>query len=307
MRAGMALATLVLAIGQTGQLPRFRTSTSIVRLDVSVMDAHGAVRGLRETDFVVTDGGSRPAVRAEEVADAPLDIVLVVQPIPSVAYTSAEQAARMAQALPALLDPVEARDRLSVLVASAPPTRLRPLESGRPALDMTAFSRGASAAPWDGISAGLGEFDESDRRRVLIAVTNGADARSTVSFDLLADRATRLGPAFVLVGAPVMIREHLTVVPEIGMISLSDAQAQTSLSGGVLPKTLELLAHRTGGVVVNLANGEATQLIADLFAWLRARYVISYEPPPGKGWHPVSVKVNRRDAKVSVREGYFVD
>ena len=44
-----------------------------------------------------------------------------------------------------------------------------------------------------------------------------------------------------------------------------------------------------------------------MFTWLRWRYVISYEPPAGKGWHPVTVKVNRRGARVSTREGYFVD
>jgi hypothetical protein len=44
-----------------------------------------------------------------------------------------------------------------------------------------------------------------------------------------------------------------------------------------------------------------------MFTWLRTHYVISYEPPAGKGWHPVSVKVNRKGATVTVREGYFVE
>jgi len=304
MKTAVLFGALVLGLTRAGQQPKFTSSTSLVRLEAGVSDVHGTVRGLRSSDFVVTDRGARQTVRVDERADAPLDLVLVAQPIASVASTSAEQAARMAPAISAVLDRVEARDRLGVILAGAPPTRLRALESGRPSFDLAVFLRGVFAASFDALSAALGEFDRSDRRRVLVAITNGVDARSTVSFEALTAMASRLGPAFVVVGMPFLIPPQ-NVRAVIQGVPGADATASMS-AGNVFPQTLELLARRTGGITLNLAKGDPAQLIADLFTSLRTQYVISYEPPAGKGWHPVSVTVSRRDAKVTVREGYFV-
>jgi hypothetical protein len=202
---------------------------------------------------------------------------------------------------------VDDRDRLGVILAGAPPTRLRALEFGRPRLDPTAFSRGTFAAPFDAMAAALGEFDRSDRRRALVALTNGADFRSTISFDALAQMAGRLGPAFVLVGAPVKIRETANVAAETrDGRAISFGNASAKVSGFVMPLAFERLAHKTGGITVNLGDDDPAKLIARLFTWLRTTYVISYEPPSGSGWHSVTITVNRRNAAVTAREGYFV-
>jgi VWFA-related protein len=255
----------------------------------------------------VSDGGTRQQVRVEESADAPLDLVVVAQPIPSIAFTSAEQASRLAAGVTALLDQVQDRDRLGALAAGAPPTRIRALEVGRPTFNVAAFGQGQSAALFDALSAGLGEFVETDRRRALIAFTNAVDSRSTTSFEALTEMARRLGPAFVIIGSPIMIRDQVSVVaqttggkqigvPEVGIVRMS-----------VFPEGLQSLARRTGGMTVDLGTGAPATIIAEMLTQLRTTYLISYSPPPGKGWHPVSVKVNRRGAKVTAREGYFVD
>jgi hypothetical protein len=75
----------------------------------------------------------------------------------------------------------------------------------------------------------------------------------------------------------------------------------------VFPASLQPLARRTGGITVNLGAGDPARMIEEMFTWLRTTYLISYSPPAGKGSHAVSVKVNRRGAKVTAREGYFVD
>jgi hypothetical protein len=265
------------------------------------------VRGLQSDDFVVLDKGSRQVVRVEEAADTPLDLVLVAQPIASVAYTSADQAPRMAAGLSAFLDRVQERDRLGALIAAAPPVRVRALEFGRPSFGLSAFTAGTYAAPFDAIAAALREFGESDRRRALVAFTNAADFRSTISFETLAEVARRLGPAFVLVGTPVRIHETARVkAVAYGGGDIGDMVEATAF-GYVFPPRLQALARRTGGITVNLGSGDPATLIEDMFTWLRTRYVISYEPPAGKGWHPVNITVNRRGATVVAREGYIVD
>ena len=300
------------------QQPQFKTSTSIVRLEVSVTDEDGAVRGLQQDDFIVYDNGVRQVVRVQESADAPLDLVLVAEPMQSVLYTSGVvrdhrffvdsiRANRVGAGLGAFFAQVEERDRLGVIRAGSPPTRLRRLESGPPSFDPAAFAGGSYAAPFDAIAAALREFTETDRRRALIAFTNAADFRSVLSFRALAEMARRLGPQFVLIGNPVSVDEYATASAETTLgVPIGDA-VRGSVSGYVVPAPLQLLARRTGGITVNLGSGDPRELIEQTFTWLRTQYIVTYEPPGGKGWHPVSVKVNRRGATVTVREGYVVD
>lgn len=115
------------------------------------------------------------------------------------------------------------------------------------------------------------------------------------------------GTTLVLIGTPVRVQTEVLAGAEFaGGGELGDHVAG-EVSGYVYPATLRRLALRTGGIAVNLGSGDPGKLIEDMFSWLRTRYVISYDPPAGKGWHPVSVKVNKRGVKVTVREGYFVD
>lgn len=319
---GQAIVAICVTLGvitYADQQPQFKASVSAVRLEVSVTDERGAVRGLEPDDFVVHDRGVRQVVRIEETVDAPLDLVLVAQPMSSVTYTSgrfirdqvafvdADQVSRLTAGLSAFLGEVQQRDRLGVVLAGAPPTRLRSLDFGRPSFDVTAFAGGNYAAPFDAMAAALREFSESDRRRALVAFTNAADFRSVVTFTALAEMARRLGPQFVLVGTPIKVDEATDASVQTSSGRQIGDTVRGSVSGSILPAPLQLLARRTGGITVNLGTGDPSRLVEGMFSWLRTQYVISYEPPAGKGWHPVKVTVNRRGAKVTVREGYFVD
>ena len=320
MRGPAGVAVFVaLGIGYVEQQPQFKTSVSAVRLEVSVTNERGAVRGLTPDDFVVQDRGVRQSVRVEEASDAPLDLVLVAQPMSSVAYTAGrwivdrsfdldtDQIARVSAGLSAFLNQVQQRDRLGVMLAAAPPTRLRSLEFGRPAIDVSVFAGENYAAPFDAIAAAMREFTGSDRRRALVAFTNAADFRSIIRFGALAEMARRLGPQFVLVGTPIKVDEAVNASAMTSSGRQIGDTVSGVVSGSILPATLQLLARRTGGITLNLGSGEPSRLIEAMFTWLRTQYVVSYEPPAGKGWHPVSVTVNRRGAKVTVRDGYFVD
>jgi hypothetical protein len=304
LAAFLAFASISAAVPR--QQARFRSTSSLVRLDVSVTDDRGNVRGLNASDFTVTDGGRLQIVHVDESADAPLDLELVAQPTASLAYTSREQAARMGLGLSAFLGQVESRDRFGAILAGAPPTRVQALAFGRPIFDSRTFADGTHAAPFDAMAAALSEFPESDRRKALIVFCNGADFRSTISFDALADAAGHLGPAFVLIASPVIV-DHDVHVGARTREGIPLAQATAKVSGWQFPAVLEKLAKKTGGFTLNLGDGDPNTLIADLLARLRTQYVITYEPPGAKGWHPVSVRVNRRGVRVITREGYFVD
>lgn len=304
LSAALAAAT---AMGQATQQPTFRSTITYVRLEVSVTDEHGPVRKLREKDFVVTDSGSTQAVTVQELADAPLDVVVVAQPLRSISQTSQQQGPPIWTALSAFVGHLEDRDRLGVLTANAPPTRVRPLTFGKPDLDRGQFSGGQYAAVFDTITAALGEFVPTDRRQVLVVFCNGTDFRSTVSFEALAAKARRLGPAFVLVGAPARIVQQFGVSGQTTTgVPVGDPITVT-VAGNLFPSTLSLLARRTGGITIDLGKGSPADLMKDAIEWMRTRYVLSYELPARTGWHPVSVRVNRKNATVVTRDGYSVD
>lgn len=305
MRSILA-AIVVLGVSLAAQQPTFRSTGALVRIEVSVTDDRGPVGGLRAGDFVLTDNGvvQRPAVL--ELKDTPLDLEAVVQPSESLRQTSHEQAPRMASGFSAFVENVEEQDRLGVLVASAPLVRLRSMSFGKPRFDPNAIDEGQYAATFDAITAALGEFPSSDRRRVLVAFTNAADFRSTVSLDALVQVAQRMGPAFVLIASPTKVNQTVNVFAETSS-GIPIAEASALVSGFVFPASLQLLARRTGGITIDLGGGDPAELMKKAFAWMRTRYVLSYEPPAGGGWHPLIVRTTRKGTTVTARDGYFVD
>jgi len=298
---------LPLSIAAMAQQPQFRTAISQVRLEVSVTDARGAVRGLRATDFVVEDAGRRQVVEVEEVVDAPLDLVLVAPPLSTVAFIAADQTTRVEIGLKAFLARVEGRDRLGVVVASAPPRRLRSLAVSASSFDVAELRKGdeSYSTSFDAIALGLRVFDDAERRRALVAFTQATDFRSVITLDGVAELAGRLGPPFVLVGVPVNVQRDVRAsAVTTGGKELDSVTGH--VSGSVFPAALERLARRSGGVAINLGSDAPAKLMDEMFAWLRTHYVLTYKLPPGSGWHPVNVRANRRGVKVRVREGYSI-
>jgi len=288
-------------------VPQFRTSVSVVRLEVSVTDADGAVRGLSASDFVVLDNGMQQSISVEESADGPLDLVLVAPPLASVAYIAGDQVARVSSGLSSFFESVQEGDRLGVIVADAPPRLLQAPGTGPHTLTVQSFTGGPHSAPFDAIAAGLRLFGDSSQQKALVAFTNAADFRSIVTFEALAAHVRKLGPSLILVGAPVRVDDevHVRASTSTGM-SIGDSVTGV-VSGFVFPETLTALAKRTGGLTVNLGDGDPAVLVREMVTWLRRRYVVSYMPPPAKGWHSVQVSVKRSNAKVAVRDGYFVE
>ncbi len=310
----IGLLALLLGAGlaeqaQQPQQPRFSTAVEMVRFEVDVMNDRGAILGLSARDFEVTDNGRRQDVSVDELVDTPLDLAVVVQPLASIAQIAPGQLAMMSQAMTAFEKLVEERDRVSLTVASAPPRRVRPLEAGPVRFDETARQGRIDAAVFDAMVVALSSIAEGTpgRRRALLAFTNGADFRSTTSFDRLTALARRLGPAFALVGAPVPIREDMHAVAGDRAGRRHSDVAIATVSGTVFPISLRSLAKDSGGVAVNLGDGDPKALMEHTLRRLRTRYEISFLLPPGKGWHEVAVKVNRRGATVTARPGYWVD
>lgn len=309
MRAIVLVLSPLLLAQQVPQPPRFGASTSVVRLEVNVTDDRGPVRALRARDFIVIDNGVRQTVTVEETSDVPLDLVVVVQPLPSVVLIAENEVAPVFAGISALFQHIEARDRASVFLAGAPPSRLRAFEFGPPDVARDSLAFGADAAPYDAIVLGLRDLAARTpgRRRTLVAFTNAVDSRSTASFEQLMEALPREELTLVLFGTHVRVVQSTGIqARRVSGMPIGDPVVG-SIQSDIFPARLHQLAKRTGGKAVNLGDGDPARLVADILQWLRTRYLLSYTPPPGKGWHQVGVTVNRRGVTVNTREGYWVE
>lgn len=306
--APLLVAPLPVAL-QISQAPRFDASTSVVRLEVSVTDDDGPVRGLLAKDFVVVDNGVVQAPSVEETTDVPLDLAVVVPPLPAVALIAKDKVTAVAAGISTMFRSIEDRDRASVLLAGGPPSRLREFVLGPPAIDLSALAGGVEWAPFDAMAVGLRDIADRNpnRRRVLVAFTNAVDSRSTVSYEQLLEAVRRADLTLALFGTHVRVHQEVSIQASKSGGGKIGPVVRADIYTDVFPDSLRQLAKRTGGLAVDLGDGDPERSVTDVLRWLRTRYVLSFSTPAGKGWHQIGVTVRRRGVKVNVREGYWVD
>jgi hypothetical protein len=301
-----AVLVLGLLCAPQGQRPRFVGTTAAVRLEVSVFNEHGVVRGLKPADFEVSDRGVVQNIAVEEVSDLLLDIVAVAPPVESL---EGAQIRLFEDALRALVQEVTADDRFGLVLAGLPPTRLRALEKGPISFEPGIFRGTQETTVLDAVVAALGEFTPSERRKILLVVTTGFDRLSGVTHHMLASLSRRTKPQIIFVGAApsLMVGVVGRAVPSPGSRYRPNLEWSPQFENRFPPPGLRELASETGGQVVDLIGRDPKKAMPELVARLRRGYVVSYPATGSKGWHPVTVRVKRQGVTVVTRAGYFVE
>jgi hypothetical protein len=71
--------------------------------------------------------------------------------------------------------------------------------------------------------------------------------------------------------------------------------------------TLADLARWTGGDMrISSVPAHTVEGLNDLFIELRHQYVITFEPGPRAGWHPLEIRTRKKSHVVHARSGYMV-
>ncbi len=276
---GGLLGTMGQISAQAQDVPTFKATTEVVRVDVLVTSAGRPLTGLGPADFEVLDNGVLQTVDLVSFEQLPLNVVLALDLSESVA---GERLAHLTAASRAVLERLGPSDQ-AALVLFSHPVRLR---SGL-TTDAQKVTRALERA-WAGGDTSLIDatysammVGESDVGRALVIVfSDGADTASWLRPEAVLDIAKRTD--VVVYG--VSVRRM-----------------------GVSP-FLRALTDQTGGRQFEVEStkdiGAAFEGILEEF---RQRYVIGYTPSgvASGGWHPITVRIKGKNATSRARPGYL--
>jgi VWFA-related protein len=283
----------------TGQqsVATFRGGVEVVSIAAAVRDGRGrVVRDLQKRDFEVIDSGVPRAIRDFYAGEAAISLALLLDISGSMAVGGNMDRARHAVHVvtslltragdEAALFTFDAKLR-EVVGFTADLERVRRISlEGRPWGLTSLYDAVAHASR---VVAG-----RTNRHRALLVITDGVDTGSSLT-----------APEVSGIAASIDVPVHLFVVatpidhPGDRLSVVADG-ASTSTA------TLADLARWTGGDM-RIASAPAHGVTAarDLLEELRYQYLITFEPDPRPGWHPLEVRTRDRDLIVHARGGYM--
>jgi hypothetical protein len=284
--------------------PVFRARTTAVSLDVSVKRGNRPVTGLTAADFQVTDNGVPQIVEQVFTEALPIDVTLIIDASGSTA-ARIDEIRRNAREVLGLLRP---DDRTRVLIIEEIPYELLPLQRvGSGIVVPRERLHGGLSSVHDTLLAGLVARPDPDRRRLLVAITDGLDNKSVTSVRSLEEVARRSDTVLhvISVRAPTAdagplrasnpFRRYQPTRQEMELF-----ESLPALTGGVLhgPRQTSWL-----GININ-----AVAAIREVIEEFRQSYVVQYTPRDVASgvWHDVVVRVTGIDPRgVRTRAGYF--
>ena len=292
---GLVLAGVGLGLGAQGR-PSFRASVEVVSLSVTVTDPDGRhVGNLNVEDFTILENGElqQPVFFSRAAVDLSVSILL---------DSSASMATRLPQAQQAATEFVERLrpdDVAEVIDFDTRARVLQPLTGDRDMLKaaIQTVTVGGSTALNNAVYIALRQFEklraqdrDTIRRQIIVVLSDGEDTSSLVGFEELSDLARR---------------SHTVIYP-IGLGLDVPRPAQGRATGTF---ALRRLAQETGGrLFLPERADDLSNVYEQISDELTSQYVVGYRPTNSQqdgAWRTITVRVNRADAVVRTRPGYF--
>jgi hypothetical protein len=277
--ASAVSAAVAAGAAQTPQQtpPVFRTTSTLVAVDVSVRSGNNTVTGLSATDFLLTDNGVAQSIELVDLATVPVDVSLVVD----VSGSTASRLNQYRSDVTAIAKVIRPQDRLRIITFATDPKEIMALQppGGLPAVDD--MNAGFSSSVYDGIAAALIRRVDLDRRHLIVAFTDGQENSSILTLEMLADIAKQ-----------------------------SEAVLHLSGSSGPLNDVAELTGGSNHAAPMPLVPVSGSMLgdFKKIFEAFRQSYVLRYRPTnvPPAGWHDIKVSLVRKGRfDIRARRGYF--
>ena len=277
----------------------FKSGVELVTVTAAVRDARGrVVRDLKKSDFVVVDSGFSRPIQDFYAGDSAVSVAILLDISGSMGVGGNMDRAREAVRL--VLAHLQTRgDEAALYTFDSKLQEVVPFTT-----DLNRI-RALSLAgrPWgltslyDAVAATARSVGErANRHRAVLVITDGVDTGSTM-------KAPEVSGVASSIEVPVYL---LTVVNPLdhpgGQLSVVGTAGNEQTDIG----TLSDLARWTGGDMRICSMPEHTlAAVDDLFGELRYQYLITFEPGLVPGWHPLEIRIQKKNLVVHARGGYM--
>jgi Ca-activated chloride channel family protein len=276
--------------------PTYRAGVDLVTVRAIVRDGRGRpVTDLPQSEFELLDRGTPRPIVSFDHEPGPVGLALLFDVSGSMDVGSKVERARD-EAFFLLGSLRSGVDEAAIFAFDSALHIVQPFTSRLDELQ----GRLSNVSPWgitslhDAIaSAAQSVGTQASRRRALVVLTDGVDTGS------------RMGPAEVARIASA-IDVPVYVVAIVSPVDLQDGDGRRETREDAPREgTLSDLARWTGGqLFVNTAPAQSSVIARRIVDELRTQYLIAFEPSGAPGWHPLELRVRRKDHTVQARSGY---
>lgn len=285
---GIRSASLILALALLPQQPTFRTGVQTVAIYATVRDAGGrSIPDLAKDDFVILDDGKPVEITTFSSERQPLTVALLLD----MSGSMNPSVLRVRESTRRFIDALLPEDRVRICTFGDE-IAISPILTG----DKTALTRivneelwpGGETPLWNAVFAGMQSLADEPGRRVILALTDGADSGSLPgwkgNFRDVRDRATREG--FMLY-----------------MVGMDNAAIRADLDEDIVA-----LLDETGGAHFNVAGaddlgGTFTRVAEEL----RRQYLLGFTPAADGREHRLTVSVKGAGLLARARKSYTAE
>jgi Ca-activated chloride channel homolog len=273
-----------------GQQPTFRTGVDLVTFGVTVLDKKGnLVTDLTQDDFTVIEDGKPQTVqyfaRGDGDSAPPTHLGLLLDTSGSMEQDiglARGAAIKFLNLLPQAEDITLVDFDSEVRVTRYPQRDFARLVERIRRRKPEGFT-----ALYDAVGVYLDGADQQNGRSILVMYTDGADSRSTMTFNNVID----------------LLKASQTTVYAVGLLE------NTGSYKNELRMRLQQMVDATGGqAFFPFALKELDSAYEKVLAEIKAQYHLGYLPTNAAhdgNWRKVDIKLHRSDLKVRTRKGYF--
>jgi VWFA-related protein len=176
------------------EMGTIRIDTDLVSIDVMVTDSAGnrSTAGLKATDFVVYEDGVRQKISSFSSADAPFNLVLLID----TSGSTRDEVGLMRHAARRFLDELRPQDRLAVIQFNRQVELLEDLTSDRAKIEeaLQLLKPGTGTSFYDALLLTIDEvFKKVEGRKAIIALTDGVDSFGHSTYEQILPLLERSG------------------------------------------------------------------------------------------------------------------
>ncbi len=323
------------------EMGTIRIDTDLVSIDVVVMDGAGNRNpgALKASDFVVYEDGVRQKISGFSAADAPFNLVLLID----TSGSTRDEVGLMRRAARRFLDELRPRDRIAVIQFNRQVELLEDLTSDRARIEeaLNLLKPGTGTSFYDALQLTIDEvFKKVEGRKAIIALTDGVDSFGYGTFEQALPMLERSGATVYFLELDTeeytqagmtrdcdhdnrfefsrkQLKKYLKEYAEGA--KESDLQSHCQLSRiermqinrrlyESARREMREMANKTGGRVYPVKDTRQLEpAYAQIAAELRTQYSLAYYPTNEKRdgkWRALRVVINRQGLVAKTRPGY---